>query len=317
MIINAQGTTRYRNILIGSTGISGTVEHVTIRGLELQEGEQGITVQRFQHVNVLTFDSLLITEYVGKGAIFSNASSPLEYPYTIDSMTIQNCDISSAYLGGQTDGIVIKGATSSVIRNNYIHVRNTSQVAHCDGIEHMDATGLKIYNNIVVLDSVWGNEGSGGATIIQRPCAMGDADSTIIYNNYLIVHGRWSPNAWLGTNLFTRYNTGEDPDAPYFVAHNTIVTRGVTEYVVGLEWPQITTPTFINNIMAQFGSGLGSTPPHWLGLFRNSSDLSYAVDSIRNNLIWREWVSDNPHKLFSWGYWTSNGNTAQNFNWST
>ena len=197
---------------------------------------------------------------------------------------------------GQTDGIYVQRAQQTVIHNNYIRIPNQDPVAHNDAIQAHLANGFTIYNNIIINDSVYSQEG-GGIPIILG--AQGNYP-VIIYNNFIYMGGIWWPNGNIGAALCTRwYDT--DPMPPTWIIHNTIVVNGPRCRGVWQQYPA----TMINNIIAMFSTTEGMES-------FNVYDLPSAaiVDSIRKNLFWRSWAGP----AFS-GQYTGNGLTGNVFEW--
>jgi hypothetical protein len=211
--------------------------------------------------------------------------------------------------GVQTDGIYVAGATNTVIHDNYIWIRNQHPMAHVDGIQSMNTDGFVIYNNVIINDAVYSPEG-GGMPIILRAA---DDEPVIIYNNFLYMGGVWMNGANWGIVLNTHSgDKARSHQPPTYILHNTVVGNG--PQLVGVEFGYFgenTDGVFINNIVAQFGDGVG--PINWLATISNSAigGDGIDVDNIRNNLFWREWGDVN----FA-GSWTNGIITDNNFGWT-
>lgn len=185
-------------------------------------------------------------------------------------MIIQNCDIITARVAGQNDNITAYRMTNLIVRNCFLHSTNDQDAPHVDCVEYIYGSGMKLYNNIMIGDSVWGSASGGSNPIIWRPDPDGDTDTSFIYNNFVMANGRWASNGNDGTIIFTRWNSGEDTDAPLVIAHNTLVSRGVNYDVIGLEFPRTFSPFIVNNVLAQYGDGINENG-QWFGCFRNST----------------------------------------------
>ena len=303
VIVDAESQTRYQSIEIGG----GDSEYLIVKGLETRGGKSGVrfTIGTFNHI---TLDSLTIREWYQLAGIFLYGTG-VPYHYQMDSVIIKNCSIISLEdFFGQTDGIYIQFATNTIIHDNFIHIRNQDNFAHCDGMQSQSSKGYKIYNNVIIVDSLLASSGGGGATIILRPAVGDGTDSLIIYNNFLYTGGESSVNGSEQGNLFNRLNSPPETDEPFIFVHNTVVTNGAFYTPMIREWGR--PGLVVNNIFAQFGDGLGSLK--WMPILRSGGD----VDSLKNNILWREWLTNNPSPMFD-GNWTGNGTSAYGFNWDT
>jgi len=125
--------------------------------------------------------------------------------------------------------------------------------------------------------------------------------------------GIWMDGANHSTAFNTHYGDQAEygaPEPPTYIFNNTIVSNGYqvtgTEFGwFGLDHDGV----FLNNIVAQFGAGGGGHD--WLSTISNSTTGAIDVDSIRNNLFWREWDDVN----FG-GDWTDGSTTNDNFGWT-
>jgi hypothetical protein len=266
--------------------------YVNIKGFECRHATKGVYIEDFASNIIL--DSLTIYDYQDQAGIFINASTE----YTIDSTTIRNCRIVTYQMfAGQTDGIYVQRAQRTFIHDNYVRIRNQDPDAHNDALQAYLSNGFIIYNNILINDSVYSQEG-GGIPIILG--SQGN-NPVIIYNNFIYMGGIWWPNGNIGAALCTRWYD-VSPMPPTWIIHNTIVVNGPRCRGVWQQYPS----TMINNIIAMFSSDGGMEA-------LNVYDLPSAaiVDSIKNNLFWCSWADPG----FS-GQFTGNDNTGIVSGWT-
>ncbi|NNG27943.1 MAG: Ig-like domain-containing protein, partial [Ignavibacteriaceae bacterium] len=220
---------------------------------------------------------------------------------------------SDVWWGQQTDGIYIKASTNTVIHDNYIHIPNQDPYAHVDGIQSQFAQGFVIYNNVIINDSVYSPEG-GGMPIILRAGNAGLNLPVIIYNNFCYMGGAWMPGA--NNGIVLNLHSGDQdlyPSPPTYLLHNTVIGNGPQLNGVGFDYfgqGNDGKGIFHNNIVAQYGSGTGGIS--WLITFGAGGAVSpIHVDSVKNNLFYKEWSTVN----FA-GSFTNGATTASGFDWN-
>jgi len=271
--------------------------YLHIKGIEIRDVVRGVWVH--WQGNYLEFDSLRITDFSGQYGFYTNGTGGYStYPKYIDSIFVHDCYIESAARDdfGQTDCIVIAGTSNSFIYDNFIWQRAFGELPHTDGIQSLWNTGMRIYNNVIICDSV--NLEAGNSAVIIRGTFE---DEVYIYNNFLYNGGNWEAGGNTQATFWTRWIgdfTGLDKPKTY-IFHNTIISAGGANNNFTLEWGGDDRGLIANNIIASYGDG--QDPVDWFSVIRNSTTLW--VDSMQNNLIWREWVTDNPQDLFSGGTW--------------
>ena len=284
-----------------------STDYITISGLELRNGRYGVFIQ--YRANTIIIDSMTVYDWTYQG--FHTAGKKV--PEDIDGITIQNSSWISPLLGSGGDCITTNTSSNHIIRNNFIHQRNSKVTNnHVDGILSLWSEGFKIYNNVIIVDS----NAQGQAIILAAWADAADEDSIIIYNNYIFQGGIWNSEKFPWTSVVNLRWNGGTIKPPAFVAHNTIVSNG--RYVQGFvfEYPA----TLVNNIVAQFGDGVNPASDYWLENLRNSTGTIY-VDSIRSNILWREWTGKwtgnrNRTRAMFTGTWHGNLTSARNFGWS-
>ena len=293
------GGTRTNCINIGNGD-----SYVTVKGFECREGTRGIGV--YGTTYYVLIDSCYIYDFHGQSGIMLNGSYSSTDPTVWGTRycTVQNCRIISFVdEPHQTDCMYIQCSRETTIRNNYIHNRNSSMVnSHSDGIQTHYIAGIKLYNNVVICDS-----GVQGMPMITRCEYTGIYnDSVIVYNNYLYHGGLWfdSNTPWLNL-IDEQQNYVGDPNVepPTVIMHNTLVSHGPYIYAVWFERYQDPQVRMYNNIIAQYGDGIGHSD-HWHGTFRNSSN-ALEVDSVTGGLYYNEYEGFN-----CMNYVTGNGHTG-------
>ena len=297
VIIEGDNTLDY-GIFISDYG--GTIaSYLTFKGLDIRETIAGVYINADNSANCLIFDSLYIYDFVGHAGIKIEADP---VAYAVDSTIIRNCRIvSHPNYDGQTDGIFMKGTQHTVIHDNYIRVPNQDPYAHNNVLQGYLCNGFVIYNNVLINDSVYSPEGGG------IPIMLGSqgTNPVIIYNNFIYMGGVWMPGANMAAVLCTRwYDTSTMP--PTWIIHNTVVANG--PYIRGV-WQEYTA-TCINNIIAM-----------WCPVSRQSDMMDnldgyslpspIVVDSIRNNLFWKDGLD-----IGFDGQYTGNGNTGEPTGWA-
>jgi hypothetical protein len=298
-------------ILIGND-YSYSTDYIKVTGLELRGGSYNIEIKVL--AKSILIDNVTVTDWHQFGIMVRGISGN---PDSVSGVTIQNSRFIGSTLFG-LDALCYNSASNNVIRNNYIHVRNAQvENSHIDGMLAILSEGFMVYNNVIILDS----NVQGQAYILRAWADSPTEDPIVVYNNFMYLGGTFNSTEWPWTPaLFLRFNPDEIETygvvrPSTYVIHNTIITGGPYDHGVMFEVP----PTvFVNNIVAQFGSGTGKNineSNEWLSAMRNSAGTIY-VDDVRNNLIWREWAVNNPHSLFT-GTWSGHGTSASNFGWST
>lgn len=166
-------------------------------------------------------------------------------------------------LGEGEDCLQFNSSSNHIIRNNFIHQRNSKRENnHVDGILALWSEGFRVYDNVIIVDS----NAQGQAIIIRAWADAANEDPVIIYNNFMYQGGIWDSNEFPWTSVMNLRWQAQPPNVkpPTFVAHNTIVSNG--RYVQGVvhEVPS----TFVNNIVAQFGDGVTPSSSYWLASMR-------------------------------------------------
>jgi len=298
-ILEATGTIPTRDCIYMGGNNSYSTDYITIYGLELRGGRYNFFIQYKAHSIIL--DSLSSYGWTNQG--FHTASDD---PDNMSNILIQNSNWISPPLGGG-DCITFNGSSNHIIRNNFLHMRNSQyQNIHADGILAILSEGFRIYNNIIIVDS-----NAQGQSYIVRAWADGaNEDSVIVYNNFMYQGGTWNSSDFNETSVLNLrwQDAGGQVKPPTFVAHNTVVSWGPYADAVVHEVPA----TFVNNVFAQFGDGTGGGK--WMS-FIKLSNSNYA-DSIRENLVWREYEGATGYNLFR-GTIYGNETSATDFGWST
>jgi hypothetical protein len=294
-------------ILIGGS-YGWSTDYVTVSGLELRECRYGILLSHY--TKSIIIDSMDVYDWDENGL---HTAGVTHVPESIDGLTIQNSSWIGRPLGG-SDCIQFNSSSNHIIRNNFIHMRNSQyENNHVDCILGIWCEGFRIYNNIMIVDS----NAQGQACIVRAWADAANEDSVIIYNNFMYMGGLFNSNEFnWGAVLNLRFEPSEIATygvvrPPTYVAHNTIIVNGPYFATLMIE----SFPTFVNNICVQFGDGLD--PAQWLYNLGTRIGSSY-VDSLRQNLIWREWASNNPHTMFAANpaYWVGNGTRAHDIGWT-
>ena len=291
-------------------------KYVTVKGFELRHATSGVYVEGDNWVSNIILDSLTVYDFYDQAGILVKG---LPYNYSVDSTTIRYCSITTPLLvNGQTDCIYMDGNQHTVIHDCYIRNLNQDPLAHNDAIQGVNNNGFLIYNNIVINDSVYSPEGGGMPFILG---AEGN-NPVVIYNNFIYMGGAWWPHANMGYGLMTRFYSGVNNQPPTWIVNNTIVINGPRIGGIGYEY----NATSINNIIAMWCLPDGAQGENWRtdtynhgwpanfnvnGL--NSMGVYPRIDSIRNNLYWKE---DNWEIGFSGTYTYPNNSTGGISGWS-
>ena len=309
VIIDGSGGSLNWNILVGK--VAGTPSYITIKGFKCRRALSAIKVE--DYANAITIDSNYCYEFYGLAGVFVCG-----FTDGIDSTVIKNNTIitwvDQPNIGSaQTDGIYLCETVNTLITDNYIWIRNQDPFAHVDGIQTWYPKNIiVIKNNVLINDSVYSPEG-GGMPLIVRSHLEEDGLPIIFYNNFCYMGGVWLEGANNG-NVMDMHSgdLGNKAAPPTYILHNTIVgngpqLHGVSFSYFGLDFDG----TFVNNLVAQYGDGLGTI--NWYDAIGTSSTTD--VDSVRNSLVWREWEANNPSALFG-GSWTNGSTTNSNLDWS-
>ena len=300
-------------------------KYVTVKGFECRRATSGVYVEGDSWCSNIVLDSLTVYDFYDQAGILVKG-----HPnnYSVDSTTIRHCNITTPLLvDGQTDCIYMDGNQHTVIHDCYIRNLNQDPDAHNDAIQGVHNNGFLIYNNIVINDSVYSPEGGGMPFILG---AEGN-NPVVIYNNFIYMGGAWWPHANMGYGLMARFYSTVNNQPPTWIINNTIVINGPRVRGIGYEY----NATSINNIIAMW-----CPPDGWLGKNWRTDTYNHGwsdnynvnganlmsvyprIDSIRNNLYWKE---DNWEIGFSgtytnnggshvgisgWSSWLSNGGTG-------
>ena len=326
VIIDGGGGVR-DNCIFFDDYAAGSPSYITVKGFELREATGGIAFNIDDTTPPLAIgiiiDSCYIYDFYDVGGVFVLGNT--------EDLIIQNCIIRTCLLcGNQTDCFHFNGtdtqhARRTIIRNNVILNKNQHPTAHNDAIQSVVADGFIIYNNIIINDSVYSQQGGGlpfilGSIDYNYDKPIEQRNPVILYNNFCYMGGAWYPNANMGYTMWTRYYSDQAHQPLTYVINNTVVTNGPRVAGVGQEYK---IDLFINNIDAMYCLPDGTLGEDWRsggthGWHTNFSSNSgwrttMPMDSIRNNLFWKE---DNIQTLFTGGYTYSTGGTGGISGWS-
>lgn len=283
---------------------------VHIKGIETRSGIRACYI--YTRSDFIIIDSCIFRDWYPNGftggvKIEGNDNFPDNL--NCSNIEIKNCIVSSTSLwdASSTDCIYVQGALDTKIHHNFIHQRNRSLVNHhVDCIQMYRTAGVKIWNNICIVDS--GVTGHG--MILGIESRANDQDTMLCYNNYVFVGGHeygGDPdinavyNRWYGQNY---------RPISYWI-HNTLVTKNSNESPIVMEYMGY----LKNNIIVQFGTN-GQTPTWPLPTINAGNSMYFDppcyVDSCTNNLIWREWGD-----VHFYGMYSGNGHTGAPSGWSS
>jgi hypothetical protein len=284
-------------------------DYVYIKGLETRGGIRGIYL--WTRCDYVTIDSCIVKDWYPNGItgglkIEGNDNFPDNLNCT--NIEIKNCIVMSAILwdASSTDCIYIQGALDTKIHNNFIHQRNRSLINHhVDCIQMYRTAGVKIWNNVCIVDS--GVTGHG--MILGIESRANNQDTMICYNNYVYAGGHEYGGDPDINAVFNRWYEYNYPPLSYWI-HNTLVTRNSNESPIVMEYMGF----LKNNIIVQLGTNGGT--PSWPLPTINAGNSMYFdppcyVDSCTNNLMWREWGDIQFYGMFS-----GNGQTGTPSGWS-
>ena len=300
-------------VLVGANSSTST-GYLHFKGFELRNATSGFEVEG-RATNVIV-DSMYIYDWSDLAGVFFRGDGYASF-YGNDSITVRNCIIISHLTKGtQTDGIYWGGATNTVIHNNYVRMRSQHPTAHVDCLQSIYSEGALIYNNILINDSVYSPEGGGMPFIVRSGDVSGDSLPMIVYNNFCYMGGIWLDGANKGYVFNTHPGDNAQGRPPTFIFHNTIIANGPGLAGVNLDYfSEDGRGVFLNNLVANFGDGLGVYEWRWnFGVAQ-----AVYVDSIRNNLFWREFEGvDTEFNLLAGnpGTFTGNGVTWDSASWA-
>mgnify|MGYP005839630877 CR=1 FL=1 len=284
-------------------------DYIYIKGLETRAGIRGIYL--WTRCDYVTIDSCIVKDWYPNGltgGVKIEGQDAFPHSLNCSNVEIKNCVVISASLwdASSTDCIYIQGALNTKIHHNFIHQRNRSLINHhVDCIQMYRTAGVKIWNNVCIIDS--GVTGHG--MILGIESRAGQIDTMICYNNYISAGGHEQGGEPDINAVFNRWYGYNDRPLSYWI-HNTIVTRNSNESPIVMEYMGF----FKNNIIAQFGTN--GQPPTWPLPTINAGNGMYFdppcyVDSCTNNLIWREWGDVQFYGMFS-----GNGHNGTPSGWS-
>ncbi len=282
---------------------------VYVKGIETKAGIRSCYL--YTRCDYVVIDSCIFrnwypNEYTGGVKIEGNDNFPDNLNCT--NIEIKNCIVSSTHLwdASSTDCIYIQGALDTKIHHNFIHQRNRSLINHhVDCIQMYRTAGVKIWNNICIVDS--GVTGHG--MILGIESRANDQDTMICYNNYVYVGGHEYGGDPDINAVFNRWYGYNYRPLSYWI-HNTLVTKNSNESPIVMEYMGF----LKNNIIVQFGTN--GQQPSWPLPTINAGNSMYFdppcyVDSCTNNLIWREWGD-----VQFYGIFNGNGHTGTPSGWS-
>jgi len=269
----------------GDAGISfpdysGTIgAYLTFKGFEITDVVAGVYYNSDggRSSNSLIFDSLDIYGYTGQAGIKFECD-----PYDVVGIEIKNCSIIAPDLSsGETDGMFFKGVQNTLISNNYVHIPNQDPDQHVNCLQAYLCDGWVIKNNVFINDSVNSPEGGGAPIILSSETTNYPA---IFYNNFLYLGGVWylpKDEANTGTTFLPRRYGGTIANG--WAIHNTIITNGPKVRNVEMEYYI----SMLNNILAMYCiESRDSDMEENFSIYNMGKDMQ--VDSVRNNLFWRE-----------------------------
>jgi len=281
-------------------GSCGSMSYVWLKGMTFRRSN-GNAIYAHCDVNYLILDSLYITDFRDDGInIIGNDDYYLtENGVCAEHITITNCIIKSYTnnVGHEDNCIYVQMVANLNINNTISHQRNKQIGVSYPNHEHIDplqthvVRGVKLYNNVFVLDS----SVMGHGMILGVQSRPGRLDTVIIYNNYIYADGHlWADgNPYINGFVTRWYGYVNSVYPPTYVIHNTVATSNGGENTILQEYG---IDVFVNNIVCQFGTN-GEDPANYGGLgldaFASSwnGDQCY-VDSCRGNVFWNEWTNN-------------------------
>lgn len=286
-----------------------TKDWVHIKGIETRAGIRACYI--YTQCDYVTIDSCIFKNWYPNGftggvKIEGNDNFPDNLNCT--NIEIKNCIVSSTLLwdASSTDCIYVQGALDTKIHHNFIHQRNHSLINHhVDCIQMYRTAGVKIWNNICIVDS--GVTGHG--MILGIESRANNQDTMICYNNYIFVGGHEYGGDPDINAVYNRWYEQNYRPISYWI-HNTLVTKNSNESPIVMEYMGF----LKNNIIVQFGTN-GQTPMWPLPTINAGNGMYFNppcyVDSCTNNLIWREWGDVQFYGMFS-----GNGHNGAPSGWS-
>ena len=264
------------------------------------------------NVNNLVIDNLDIRENGLEGIkIIGNDDYYLtENGVCAEDIEIKNCTIvSKSNNPYHEDNCVYAQMVAGLkIHDNFIHQQNKQIGVPPGSHEHVDplqthvTRDVKIYNNVMVIDS----SVLGHGMILGIQSRPGQLDTVIIYNNYIYAGGHLLPGGdpYINGFVLRWYGYVNSVYPLTYVINNTVVTANGGENTILQEYAGM----FYNNIICQFGTN-GQNPSVYGGTaleaFASSWGLAQThIDSCRNNLMWREWTND---MSFGGNRWVGSG----------
>ena len=264
------------------------------------------------NVNNLVIDGLDIRENGLEGIkIIGNDDYYLtENGICAEDIEIKNCTIiSKSNNPYHEDNCVYAQMVAGLkIHNNFIHQQNKQIGVPAGSHEHVDPLqthvirDVKIYNNVMVIDS----SVLGHGMILGIQSRPGQLDTVIIYNNYIYAGGHLNAGGdpYINGFVLRWYGYVNSVYPLTYVINNTVVTSNGGENTILQEYAGI----FYNNIICQLGTN-GQNPANFGGTpleaFASSWGLAQThVDSCASNLMWNEWTND---MSFGGNRWVGSG----------
>jgi len=264
------------------------------------------------NVNNVVIDGLDIRENGLEGIkIIGNDDYYLtENGICAEDIEIKNCTIvSKSNNPYHEDNCVYAQMVAGLkIHDNFIHQQNKQIGVPAGSHEHVDPLqthvirDVKIYNNVMVIDS----SVLGHGMILGIQSRPGQLDTVIIYNNYVYAGGHLNAggNPYINGFVLRWYGYVNSVYPLTYVINNTVVTANGGENTILQEYAGI----FYNNIICQLGTN-GQNPANFGGTpleaFASSWGLAQThVDSCRSNLMWRQWTNN---MSFGGNRWVGSG----------
>jgi len=252
------------------------------------------------NVNNVVIDGLDIRENGLEGIkIIGNDDYYLtENGICAEDIEIKNCTIvSKSNNPYHEDNCVYAQMVAGLkIHDNFIHQQNKQIGVPAGSHEHVDPLqthvirDVKIYNNVMVIDS----SVLGHGMILGIQSRPGQLDTVIIYNNYVYAGGHLNAggNPYINGFVLRWYGYVNSVYPLTYVINNTVVTANGGENTILQEYAGI----FYNNIICQLGTN-GQNPANFGGTpleaFASSWNLDRTyVDKCLNNLMWNECTND-------------------------
>ena len=215
------------------------------------------------NVNNLVIDDLDIRENGLEGIkIIGNDDYYLtENGICAEDIEIKNCTIvSKSNNPYHEDNCVYAQMVAGLkIHDNFIHQQNKQIGVPAGSHEHVDplqthvTRDVKIYNNVMVIDS----SVLGHGMILGIQSRPGQLDTTIIYNNYIYAGGHLNAGGdpYINGFVLRWYGYVNSVYPLTYVINNTVVTSNGGENTILQEYAGL----FYNNIICQLGTN-GQNP---------------------------------------------------------